>query len=47
MCSSKPVKLSHCINDMHAYTNLTDNVFYQILLSTDPKLKDVSIPVVY
>ena len=40
--SSKPVKLSQCIDDMYAYTNLTDYVLYQILLSNDPNLKEVA-----
>lgn len=47
MHSRKPVKLSQCIDDMHAYTNLTDHVFHQILLSTDPNLKEVSILMFY
>lgn len=44
---NKPVKLSDCIDDMYAYTNLTDHVFHQILLSRDPKLKEASILIVY
>ena len=37
------VKLSECIDDMQYYTDLTDHVFHQILLSTDPKLKKVNL----
>ena len=33
--------------NLDAYTNLTDHVFHQILLSKSPYLKDVSILVVY
>lgn len=47
MYCSEPVKLSDCIDDMYAYTNLTDHVFHQILLSRDPKLKEASILIVY
>ena len=43
MHCSEPVKLSDCIDDMYAYTNLTDHVFHQILLSRDPKFKEASI----
>ena len=31
--------MSDCIDDMAAYTHLTDHVFYQILYSTDDKLQ--------
>ncbi|XP_041375532.1 deoxynucleoside triphosphate triphosphohydrolase SAMHD1-like [Gigantopelta aegis] len=31
-------KMSECIDDMEAYTKLTDDVFHQILLSKDPGL---------
>ena len=39
------VKLSECIDEsnMQHYTQLTDHVFHQILLSTDKQLKKVSI----
>ena len=38
------VKLSECINEsnMLHYTQLTDHIFHQILLSTDKQLKKVS-----
>ena len=42
MCISKNVKLSDCIDNMPAYTHLTDHVFHQILLSTGAKLKEVN-----
>ena len=42
VCISKKVKLSDCIDNMRAYTHLTDHVFHQILLSTDTKLKEVN-----
>lgn len=31
--------MSEAVDDMVAYTKLTDNVYHQILLSTDEKLK--------
>ena len=33
--------MSEAIYDMHAYTRLTDYVFHQILLSTEPELEEV------
>ena len=35
------MKMSEAIYDMHAYTRLTDYVFHQILLSTEPELEEV------
>lgn len=35
--------MSEAIGDMEAYTNLTDNVYYQILYSTENELKPVSV----
>lgn len=32
--------MSESIHDMEAYSKLTDNVFHQILLSTEPALKE-------
>ncbi|KAI2594740.1 SAM and HD domain containing deoxynucleoside triphosphate triphosphohydrolase 1 [Homo sapiens] len=36
----KKYRISTAIDDMEAYTKLTDNIFLEILYSTDPKLKD-------
>ncbi|XP_054323732.1 deoxynucleoside triphosphate triphosphohydrolase SAMHD1 isoform X1 [Pongo pygmaeus] len=36
----KKYGISTAIDDMEAYTKLTDNIFLEILYSTDPKLKD-------
>ncbi|EDV29078.1 uncharacterized protein TRIADDRAFT_18236, partial [Trichoplax adhaerens] len=38
--NGRMLKLSETINDMVAYTNVTDYVIQQIKLSTDPKLDD-------
>ena len=38
---SKMVSISESIDDMVAYSQLTDHVFYQILYSTDPGLEEV------
>ena len=42
---SKEIKMSECVDkdNMDAYTNLTDHVFHQILLSTDDHLEKVVI----
>lgn len=37
--NGKKYKLSECVNDMKAYCTLTDNIFLEILNSTDPNLK--------
>ena len=34
------MKMSECIDDMAAYTTLTDNIFEQILYSYDPNLQE-------
>ena len=36
------LSISESIEDMKAYTLLTDQVYYQILCSSDPKLQEVS-----
>lgn len=36
------LSISESIDDMEAYTQLTDQVYYQILYSTDPALEEVS-----
>uniref|UniRef100_A0A0D9RC48 Deoxynucleoside triphosphate triphosphohydrolase SAMHD1 n=1 Tax=Chlorocebus sabaeus TaxID=60711 RepID=A0A0D9RC48_CHLSB len=36
----KKYRISTAIDDMEAYTKLTDNIFLEILYSTDPKLKE-------
>ncbi|XP_076111840.1 deoxynucleoside triphosphate triphosphohydrolase SAMHD1-like [Mytilus galloprovincialis] len=36
----KRLKLSKCIYDPEGYTKLTDSIFYVILMSADPKLKE-------
>ena len=36
------LSISESIDDMEAYTQLTDQVYYQILCSTDPALEEVS-----
>ena len=36
------LSISETINDMEAYTQLTDHVYYRILHSTDPALEEVS-----
>ena len=33
--------MSEAIDDMHAYTHLTDHTLHQILVSTDPNLEEV------
>ena len=38
----KMFSISESIDDMAAYTQLTDQVYYHILYSTDPALEDVS-----
>lgn len=35
--------MSEAINDMHAFTHLSDRVFYAILASTGPELEEVGI----
>ena len=34
--------MSEAIYDMHAYTTLTDSIYWQILSSSDPNLAEVS-----
>ena len=36
------LKISEAIDDMVAFTQLTDHVYHQILCSSDPKLTEVS-----
>lgn len=36
----KMFSISECIDDMEAYSQLTDHVYYQILSSTDPALEE-------
>ena len=38
----KMLSISESIDDMEAYTMLTDQVYYQILCSSDPELEEVS-----
>jgi hypothetical protein len=38
--NGKKLKMSECIDDMKAYTRLTDFVYHQILLSEDPALDE-------
>ena len=38
----KMLSISESIDDMEAYTMLTDQVYYQILCSSDPELQEVS-----
>ena len=40
LCFSEMRKMSECIDDMEAYTRLTDNIFHQILYSTEPELQE-------
>lgn len=40
---SKPVRMSEAIDDPFAYTRLTDCVLQQIVMSTDPNLREVRI----
>ena len=35
--------ISECIDDMEAYSQLSDHVYYQILNSSDPALEEVII----
>lgn len=37
-CFSKGVKMSDCIDDMEAFSHLTDNIFHQILLASEENL---------
>ena len=37
------MSLPSCIDDMCAYTHLSDHVFYQILLSNDKNLEKASM----
>lgn len=37
--STKKLKIQECIKDMHAYTNLTDDVLQMIRVSEDKRLK--------
>lgn len=38
----KMLSISESIDDMEAYTMLTDQVYYQILCSSDSELQEVS-----
>lgn len=39
----KMFSISECIDDMEAYSQLSDHVYYQILNSSDPALEEVII----
>ena len=41
LCCRKMLSISESIDDMEAYTRLTDHVYYQILCSNAKKLKEV------
>ena len=41
-CGRKMLSISESIDDMEAYSQLTDAIYYQILHSTDPALEEVS-----
>lgn len=38
----KMLSISESIDDMEAYSQLSDAIYYQILYSTDPVLEEVS-----
>ena len=41
-CGRKMFSISESIDDMEAYSKLSDAIYYQILHSTDPALEEVS-----
>ena len=41
-CGRKMLSISESIDDMEAYSQLTDAIYYQILHSNDPALEEVS-----
>ena len=41
LCCRKMLSISESIDDMEAYTQLTDHVYHQILLSNAPELEEV------
>ena len=41
LCCRKMLSISESINDMEAYTHLTDHVYHQILCSNAPELEEV------
>ena len=41
LCCREKLSISKSIDDMVAYTRLTDHVYYQILSSDDPGLEEV------
>ena len=42
-CGRKMLSISESIDDMAAYSQLSDAIYYQILHSTNPALEEVSI----